>query len=134
MSASLNKVSLMGHLGKDPETTTFRDGGKVVNFSIATSEQWKDKESGEKKERTQWHNIAVFNEALGEVCQKYLKKGSYVYLEGQLETRSWDKDGEKRYATEVVLRPYNGEVKMLDKAPDRPEDKPAKGNVSTLKR
>lgn len=134
MSASLNVVQLIGHLGKDPTTTTFQDGGKVVNFSVATSESWKDKQSGEKKERVQWHNVAVFNEALGEVCQKHLKKGSYVYLSGQLETRSWDKDGEKRYATEVVLRPYNGELKMLDKAPDRPADEAAKPKADGPKR
>jgi single-strand DNA-binding protein len=127
MSASLNKVQIIGHLGKDPESRTFQDGGKVVNFSVATSETWKDRDTQERKERTQWHSIAIFNETLGEIATRYLKKGSRVYLEGQLETRSWDKDGEKRYATEVVLRPYSGELKMLDSAPERPaDDKPAR--------
>jgi single-strand DNA-binding protein len=115
MSASLNKVQLIGRLGKDPETHDFEGGGRVVNFTLATSENWKDKGTGEARERTQWHQIAVFNEVLAEVAQRHLKKGSFVYLEGQLETRKWRAaDGADRYTTEVVLRPYRGEITMLD--------------------
>jgi single-strand DNA-binding protein len=125
MSGSLNKVMLIGRLGKDPEQRTFQDGGRVVTFSVATSERWNDKKSGERKEKTQWTNIAIFNEALAEVATRYLKKGAQVYVEGQLETRSWDKDGQTHYATEVVLRPFNSDLQMLDKAPDRPADPPA---------
>jgi single-strand DNA-binding protein len=118
MTGSLNLVQLIGNVGRDPEVKTFQDGGKVANFTLATSEKWKDKQSGEPKERTQWHNIAVFNEALVEIAQKYVKKGSYLYVSGQLETRSYEKDDEKRYVTEVVLRPFNGEIKLLDKKPE----------------
>jgi single-strand DNA-binding protein len=125
MSGSLNKVMLIGRLGKDPEQRTFQDGGRVVTFSVATSERWNDKKSGERKEKTQWTNIAIFNDALAEVATRYLKKGAQVYVEGQLETRSWDKDGQTHYATEVVLRPFNSDLQMLDKAPDRPADPPA---------
>jgi single-strand DNA-binding protein len=116
--ASLNKVQLIGRLGKDPESRSFQDGGKVVTFSLATSEQWTDKTSGERKEKTQWHNIAIFNDALAEVAVRFLKKGSQAYIEGQLETRSWDKDGAKHYATEVVLRPFHSALVLLDKAPE----------------
>jgi single-strand DNA-binding protein len=115
MAGSVNKVILIGNLGKDPEARSMQNGGKVVNFSIATSESWKDKNSGERQERTQWHNIVIFNEQLAGVAERYLKKGSKVYVEGQLETRKWtDKDGNDRYTTEVVLRPYRGELTMLD--------------------
>ena len=115
MAGSVNKVMLIGHLGKDPETRSFQNGGKMVSFSIATSESWKDKNSGERQERTQWHNIVIFNEQLGGVAERFLKKGSKVYIEGQLETRKWqDKDGNDKYTTEVVLRPYRGEITMLD--------------------
>ena len=125
-SGSVNKVILIGNLGKDPETRNFQDGGKVVTFSVATSETWNDKQSGERKEKTQWTNISVFNEALAEIAERYLKKGAKVYVEGQLETRSWTKDGQNHYATDVVLRPYNGTITMLDKAePDRPAEQPA---------
>lgn len=117
MPSSLNKVQLIGHLGKDPESRSFQNGGKVVTFSVATSDRWTDKQSGEKREQTQWHNVAIFNDALTEVATRFLKKGSYVYLEGQLETRSWEKNGEKRYTTEVVLRPFSSDLRMLDKAP-----------------
>ncbi len=123
MSASLNKVQLIGHLGKDPEARSFQGGGQVVTFTLATSERWNDRQSGEKREKTQWHNIAIFSEALGEVAKRFLKKGSLVYVEGQLEIRSWEKNDEKRYTTEVVLRPYNGDLQMLDKAPDRPAER-----------
>ncbi len=115
MAGSVNKVILVGNLGKDPETRSMQNGGKVVNFSIATSESWKDKNSGERQERTQWHNIVVFNENIANVAERYLKKGAKVYVEGQLETRKWqDKDGQDRYTTEIVLRPYRGELTMLD--------------------
>jgi single-strand DNA-binding protein len=118
MAGSLNKVQLIGRLGKDPEAHTMESGGKVVNFSVATSENWKDRETGEAHERTQWHQIVIFNEALGEITLRHLKKGSFVYLEGQLETRKWHgADGSDRYATEVVLRPYRGEITMLDPPP-----------------
>jgi single-strand DNA-binding protein len=122
--ASVNKVTLIGHLGKDPEQRDF-DEGKLVTFSLATSESWNNRTSGERQERTQWHQIAIWNEALGEVAMKYLKKGSQAYVEGQLETRQWDKDGEKRYATEVVLRPFRSDLVLLDK-PDRPAQQPAR--------
>jgi single-strand DNA-binding protein len=115
MSASLNKVQLIGHLGKDPEIRSFQNGGKAASFSLATSESWKDKETGERKERTEWHRISITNDGLVGVVEKYLKKGAKVYVEGQLETRKWtDKEGQERTSTEVVLRPYAGELLMLD--------------------
>ena len=114
MAASVNKVILVGNLGKDPEVRTMQNGGKVCNFSIATSESWKDKNSGERQERTQWHNIVIWNENLVRVAESYLKKGSKVYIEGQLETRKYEKDGRDVYTTEVVLRPFRGELTMLD--------------------
>jgi single-strand DNA-binding protein len=114
MAGSVNKVILVGNLGKDPEVRSFPNGGRVANFSIATSESWKDKATGERKEKTQWHNIAVKNDALVGICEKYLRKGSKVFLEGQLETRKYEKDGRDVYITEVVLAPYRGELTMLD--------------------
>ena len=115
MAGSVNKVILIGNLGRDPEVRTFQNGGKVCNLCIATSEQWKDKQSGERKERTEWHTVAIFNEALVGVAERFLKKGSKVYIEGQLETRKWqDQSGADRYSTEVVLRPYAGNLTMLD--------------------
>ncbi len=114
MAGSVNKVILVGNLGRDPEVRTFPNGGRVANFSIATSESWKDKTSGEKKERTEWHRISVLNDALVGVVEKYLKKGAKVYIEGQLETRKYEKEGREMYTTEVVLRPYRGELTMLD--------------------
>lgn len=115
MAGSLNKVMLIGNLGRDPEVRTFQNGGKVVNFTLATSERWKDKASGEQKERTQWHNVAIFNEPLGKITEQYLKKGSKVFVEGQLETRKWqDQSGQDRYTTEVTLRPYLGNLTLLD--------------------
>jgi single-strand DNA-binding protein len=118
MAASLNKVQLIGRLGKDPEAHDFDGGGRVVNFTLATSENWKDRDTGEARERTQWHQVAVFNDALAEVAQRHLRKGSLVYLEGQLETRKWrSADGSDRYSTEVVLRPYRSELTMLDPPP-----------------
>lgn len=115
MAGSVNKVILIGNLGQDPEVRTFQNGGKVVNLRIATSEQWKDRNSGERQERTQWHSVAIFSEPLARVAEQYLKKGSKVYIEGQLETRKWqDQSGQDRYTTEVVLRPYRSELTMLD--------------------
>jgi single-strand DNA-binding protein len=114
MAGSVNKVILIGNLGKDPEVRTMQSGGKVCNFSIATSESWKDKNSGERQEKTQWHNIVIWNENIVRVAESYLKKGSKVYIEGQLETRKYEKDGREVYTTEVVLRPYRGELTMLE--------------------
>ncbi len=115
MAGSVNKVILVGNLGKDPEVRTFQNGDKVVSFSIATSESWKDRNTGERKEKTEWHNISVLNKGLVTVCENYLRKGSKVYVEGQLETRKWqDQNGNDRYTTEVVLRPFRGELTMLD--------------------
>lgn len=114
MAGSVNKVILVGNLGKDPEIRSFPNGGRVANFSVATSESWKDKATGERKERTEWHRVSVLNDALVGVVERFLKKGSKVYLEGQLETRKYEKDGRDVYTTEVVLRPYRGELTMLD--------------------
>lgn len=112
--AGVNKVIIVGNLGRDPEVRSFPNGGKVVNLRIATSETWRDKQSGERKERTEWHSVAIFNEALGKIAEQYLKKGSTVYIEGQLETRKWqDQSGADRYTTEVVLRQYRGELTLL---------------------
>lgn len=113
--ASLNKVTLIGNLGKDPEVRTFNNGGKVCNFSLATSEKWKDKQSGEQRERTEWHNITVNSNGLIGVCERFLKKGSKVYVEGKLQTRKWqDRDGNDRYSTEVVISGYGGKLILLD--------------------
>jgi single-strand DNA-binding protein len=115
MAGSVNKVILIGNLGRDPEVRSFPNGGKVVNLRIATSERWRDRNTGENKERTEWHSVAIFNEALARVAEQYLRKGSKVYLEGQLETRKWqDQSGQDRYSTEVVLRPFRSELTMLD--------------------
>jgi single-strand DNA-binding protein len=114
MAGSVNKVILIGNLGRDPEVRSFPNGGKVVNLRIATSETWRDKASGERKERTEWHSVAIFNENIAKVAEQYLKKGSTVYVEGQLETRKWqDQSGADRYSTEVVLRPFTGVLTML---------------------
>ncbi|WP_295531486.1 single-stranded DNA-binding protein [uncultured Thioclava sp.] len=115
MAGSVNKVILIGNLGRDPEVRTFSNGGKVCNLRIATSETWRDKSSGERKERTEWHSVAIFSEPLAKVAEQYLRKGSKVYIEGQLETRKWqDQSGQDRYSTEVVLRPYSSTLTMLD--------------------
>lgn len=115
MAGSVNKVILIGNLGRDPEVRSFQNGGKVCNLRIATSENWRDKNSGERRERTEWHSVAIFSEPLVRVAEQYLKKGSKVYIEGQLETRKWqDQSGQDRYSTEVVLRPYRSELTMLD--------------------
>lgn len=114
MAGSVNKVILIGNLGRDPEVRSFQNGGKVVNLRIATSETWRDRATGERKERTEWHSVAIFNEALGKIAEQYLKKGSTVYIEGALETRKWqDQSGQDKYTTEIVLRPYNGNLTLL---------------------
>jgi single-strand DNA-binding protein len=115
MAGSVNKVILVGNLGRDPEVRSTQDGTKVANLSLATSENWKDKNSGERREKTEWHRVAIFNERLVDVAEKYLKKGSKVYIEGQLQTRKWtDQSGQERYTTEVVLQRFRGELTMLD--------------------
>ncbi len=115
MAGSVNKVILLGNLGRDPEVRSFQNGGKVVNLRIATSETWRDKATGERKERTEWHSVAIFNENIAKIAEQYLRKGSKVYVEGQLETRKWqDQSGADRYSTEVVLRPYSGSLTLLD--------------------
>jgi single-strand DNA-binding protein len=115
MAGSVNKVILIGNLGADPEVRSFQNGGQVCNLRIATSETWRDRNSGERREKTEWHSVAIFNENLVRLAQQYLRKGSKVYIEGQLETRKWqDQSGQDRYTTEVVLRPYRGEMTFLD--------------------
>lgn len=114
MAGSVNKVILVGNLGRDPEVRSFQSGGRVCNLRIATSENWRDKATGERKDRTEWHTVAIYNENLVNVAERFLKKGSKVYLEGQLETRKYEKDGRDVYVTEVVLRPYRGELTLLD--------------------
>jgi len=115
MAGSVNKVILVGNLGRDPEVRHLPDGRPVVNLSVATSESWRDRNSGERQERTEWHRVVIFNERLGEVAQKFLKKGSKVFLEGQLQSRKWtDAQGQDRYTTEVVLGRFRGELTMLD--------------------
>jgi single-strand DNA-binding protein len=118
MAGSVNKVILVGNLGRDPESRSFQNGGKVVELRIATSEQWKDRNSGERKERTEWHTVKVFSEGLANVAERYLRKGSKVYIEGALQTRKWqDQDGKDRYSTEIVLQGFNSVLTMLDGAP-----------------
>lgn len=115
MAGSVNKVILIGNLGRDPEIRTMQSGGRVCNLALATSESWRDKQTGERRERTEWHRVVVFNEGLVNVCERFLKKGSKIYIEGQLETRKWqDQSGHERYSTEVVLRPFRSELTMLD--------------------
>lgn len=115
MAGSVNKVILVGNLGADPETRTFQNGGKVCNLRIATSETWKDKQSGERRERTEWHSVAIFSDGLVRVAEQYLRKGSKVYLEGKLQTRKWqDQSGQDRYSTEVVLQGFDATLVMLD--------------------
>src|SRR3984893_11228424 len=115
MAGSVNKVILIGNLGRDPEIRSTQDGTRIANLSVATSESWRDKASGERKERTEWHRVVIFNDKLVEIVEKYLKKGAKVYLEGALQTRKWtDNSGQERYSTEVVLQRYRGELTMLD--------------------
>jgi single-strand DNA-binding protein len=122
MAGSVNRVTLIGNLGRDPEIRTFSNGGKVCNLRVATSETWKDKSTGERKERSEWHSVAIFSEPLARIAEQYLRKGSKVYIEGQLETRKWqDQSGQDRYSTEVTLRPYKGELTLLDAPQGRSE-------------
>ena len=114
MAGSVNKVILVGNLGADPEIRRLNSGDPVVNIRIATSESWRDKNSGERKEKTEWHNVVIFNDQIAKVAEQYLKKGMKVYVEGQLQTRKWEKDGIERYTTEVVLQKFRGELQMLD--------------------
>ena len=115
MAGSVNKVILVGNLGRDPEIRTTNDGTKVANLSLATSENWRDRNTGERRERTEWHRVVIFNDRLVDVVEKYLNKGSKIYIEGQLQTRKWtDRDGQERYTTEVVLQRFRGELTMLD--------------------
>lgn len=115
MAGSLNKVMIIGNLGRDPEIRMTQDGGKLANFTVATSEIWKDKNTGERVERTEWHRVVVFSEHIAEIAEKYLRKGSKVYVEGQLQTRKWtDQQGVERYTTEVVISRYRGELGLLD--------------------
>lgn len=115
MAGSVNKVILVGNLGKDPEVRTTQNGGKIVNFTLATSETWKDRQSGERREKTEWHRVAVFNPNLADVAERYLRKGSKVYVEGALQTRKWtDQSGQERYTTEVVLQNFGGALCLLD--------------------
>ena len=115
MAGSVNKVIIVGNLGRDPESRSFQNGGKVVNLRIATSESWKDRNSGERKEKTEWHSVAIFNEGLANVAEKYLRKGSKVYIEGALQTRKWqDQSGADKYSTEIVLQGFNSVLTMLD--------------------
>jgi single-strand DNA-binding protein len=138
MAGSVNKVILIGNLGRDPEVRRLTSGDPVVNLSIATSESWRDKASGERKEKTEWHRVVIFNENIAKVAEQYLKKGSKIYLEGQLQTRKYtDKDGSEKYSTEIVLQRYRGELVMLDgrgdgeraERPERPE-RPAMAGTS----
>lgn len=115
MAGSVNKVILVGNLGKDPEVRAFQNGGRVAKFSVATSDSWKDRNTGERRERTEWHRVVIYSDPLIGIAERYLRKGSKVYLEGQLETSKWtDQSGQEKYTTEVVLRPYRGELTMLD--------------------
>jgi single-strand DNA-binding protein len=114
MAGSVNKVILVGNLGRDPEVRRFPNGGQVCNLAIATSESWRDKATGERKEKTEWHRVAIFNEGLCRIAEQYLKKGSKVYIEGQLQTREWERDGQKHYTTEIVLQGFNSNLTMLD--------------------
>ncbi|MFG1370745.1 single-stranded DNA-binding protein [Xanthobacter oligotrophicus] len=120
MAGSVNKAIIVGNLGRDPEVKSFANGGRLANLSVATSETWRDKTTGERKERTEWHRVVIFNEALVGVAEKFLRKGSKVYIEGQIETRKYEKDGRETYTTEVVLRPYHGELQLLDKQDSGP--------------
>ena len=115
MAGSVNKVILIGNLGRDPEVRSFQNGGKVVNLRIATSETWRDRNSGERKERTEWHSVAIFSEPLAKIAEQYLRKGSKVYIDGAIQTRKWtDQSGQEKYSTEIVLQKFRGELTMLD--------------------
>lgn len=134
--ASLNKVQIIGNLGKDPEVRHTQDGRAIVNFSVATTESWRDKATGDRKEKTEWHTVVIFNEGLAKVAEQYLKKGSSVYIEGQLQTRKWvDKNGDDRYSTEIVLQNYRGELVMLGGKANRDgeDERPAQRTKATTK-
>ena len=120
MSGSVNKVTLVGNLGRDPEVRAMQNGDKIIQLSVATSDRWKDKSTGEQRERTEWHRVVIFNDALGNIAEQYLKKGSTVYLEGQLQTRKWtdQQSGQEKYTTEVVLQRYRGELTLLGSRPE----------------
>lgn len=120
--AGVNKAILIGNLGRDPDVKSFQNGNRICNLSIATSESWRDKTTGERRERTEWHRVVIFNEALVGVAEKFLKKGSKVYIEGQIETRKFERDGREQYTTEIVLRPYRGELTLIDTQSNRPPD------------
>jgi single-strand DNA-binding protein len=127
MSGYLNKATLIGNLGQDPEVRTMQSGGQVVTLSIATSESWKDPGTGERRDRTEWHRVVIFNEGLGKIAEQYLAKGAKVYVEGQIRTRKWqDQSGADRYSTEIHLTPYNGEIKFLDSR--KPGERVSGGN------
>lgn len=129
MAGSVNKVIIVGNLGRDPESRTFQNGGKVVNLRIATSESWNDKNSGERKESTEWHSVAIFNEGLANVAERYLRKGSKVYIEGALKTRKWqDAQGQDKYSTEIVLQGFNSVLTMLDGPQSDGSAKPSQGS------
>lgn len=133
MSGSVNKTILVGNLGKDVEIRTMQSGDKVANLSVATSESWKDKSTGERKDRTEWHRVSIFDKHLVVIAENYLVKGSKVYLEGQLETRSWEgEDGAKKYSTEVVLRPFKSALTMLDSKDSAPEQQEAPAQQSQV--
>ncbi len=128
MAGSVNKVILVGNLGRDPEIRSTQDGVRIANLSLATSENWRDKNTGERRERTEWHRVVIFNERLVEVAEKYLRKGSKIYIEGQIQTRKWtDQSGQDKYTTEIVLQKYRGELQMLDGKPESqgPDDRAA---------
>lgn len=132
MAGSVNKVILVGNLGRDPEARTMNNGDKVVNLSLATSETWKDKTTGERKEKTEWHRVVVFNENIAKVCENYLKKGSTVYVEGSLQTRKWtDQSGVDKYSTEVVLQRFNGVLTMLGGRSDGGEARSSEARPTT---
>ncbi len=132
MAGSVNKVIIVGNLGRDPESRSFQNGGKVVNLRIATSEQWKDRNTGERKEKTEWHSVAIFNEGLANVAEKYLRKGSKVYIEGALQTRKWtDQAGVEKYSTEIVLQGFNSVLTMLDGPPGQGGGSGGGGSVSS---
>lgn len=121
MAGSVNKVIILGRLGKDPEVRTLNNGDRIANLNVATSENWRDKMSGERKEKTEWHRVVIFNDNLAKIAEQYLRKGANVYLEGQLQTRKWTaQDGTDRYATEIVLQRFKGELTLLDKASNGP--------------
>lgn len=127
MAGSLNKVMLIGHLGRDPEIRTTNGGDRIANLSLATSESWRDKTTGERRERTEWHRVVIFNDGLAKIAEQYLRNGSAVYVEGSLQTRKWQaQDGTDRYSTEIVLKPFNGTLKLMDGK--QTADSPAQSN------